>query len=202
MQRHEEGGREGDDEDDGDDEQHGGRLQVGHAHLLLRLFQYRPLDLAVRHAAVRLAAALARFARPVARVLHFAEQHVLRVAVLLRRVALRHLDQVQTLVLLFLALRATEQHRLIDHDVQHDDDDETHEVHARVELLVVPLEVAAEHQFVGDAMSGEHDEHLRRQRLRVRRRGRRDVGVSVARRQEQALVVRRRRPREVEQLQP
>ena len=70
---------------------------------------------------------------------------MLCVAVLLRRVALRHLDQVQALVFLLLALRATEQHRLVDHDVEHDDDDETHEVHARVELLVVPLEVLAEH---------------------------------------------------------
>ena len=59
LQGHKERRREGDDEYDSNDKQHGGRLQVGHAYLVFRLLQYRSLDLAVGHAGVHSARAVA-----------------------------------------------------------------------------------------------------------------------------------------------
>ena len=112
--------------------------------------------------------------------------------VLLPCVALRHLDQIQTLVLLFLALRATEQHRLVNHHVQDNDDNQADQVHARVELLVVPLEVAAEDEFVRDAVTREHDEdHVRRRRQGLRRCRCRRRRREVVHREKTLILLRR-----------
>ena len=152
LQSHEEGRQVGDDEDDSDDEQDSRRLQVGDAVLLPG--RQRP-PLCLRRAAVQ------------ARGLDFPRQVVVLVGdgnhcdyalvaidrhggcrygrrVVLPRRSRHRLNEGRCRPLLSLSSDAARQHRAVDEDVQHENDDEAGEVHGCVELLEEPLEVAAE----------------------------------------------------------
>ena len=139
AEHHEEGGEERDEEDDGDDEQHRRRPHVRHAQTVPR---HLAQALLARRAVVGGGGGgggdgSGSDVLPV----DVDEAHLARLRMLGGRVGDGSLDDVEAATLLALSLTTPAAHRTVDDDVEHDDDAEAGGEEARVELLVVHLEL-------------------------------------------------------------